>query len=325
MTRILTNGGNYVGSGAPLSLEPIGQRSLRMPDGVVLRGVNTTSYNTTVREQWGSAWSLPFMKRQIDNSVAVGANAVRITCSVYGASLGNYTTAELVDRYGSILGYAQDQGLLVYPCAGGVPSSMLTDAPAFQAFLTALGEWVSYTSAFESVIGFDGVNEPAAQFSQVTPPHQIAAMLASMREVYDGATTLPTTFDRVVFHNYQWAGDLGHFLDPIVDFVDVHAYTEGELPSVAGAKTLMNTKEGRRPVLIGEFGTNMATPSVDRAAYYTAVKNIVESDKRIMGAFAWAAIDTADTPDQQWGLFSGSTNTERPDITNIFRTFPTSR
>lgn len=323
--RLLTKDGNLVSRAAPLSLTPIGQRDLRIPEGVVLKGVNTTSYNTTVREQWGSAWSLPFMKRQIDNAVAVGANAVRVTCSVYGASIGDYSTSALIDRYQQITEYSESLGLLSYPCAGGVPKSMLTDTTAFDAFLTALAPWVEATSAFESVIGFDGVNEPAAQFSAVTPPHEIVGMLAAMREVYDGASSLATTFDRVVFHNYQWAGDLGYFFDPIVDFVDIHAYTEGEVPTADAAAQLFDTKEGRRPIILGEFGTHMSLTSAERVAYFDAVRGTVESDPRVVGAFVWAAIDTADAPHLQWGLFAGSDNSERTDIANAFRAFPTSR
>lgn len=324
-TRLLSSDGKLLDRGAPLSLTPIGQRELRIPDGVVLKGVNTTSYNTTVREQWGSSWSLPFMKRQVDNAVAVGANALRITCSVYGVAVGNYSVSQLIERYQQITAYADSLGLLSYPCAGGIPATLLTDTATFTAFLDALEPWVAAVSSFDSVIGFDGVNEAAAQFSAITPPHLIAGMLASVRGVYEATSPLATTFDRVVFHNYQWAGDLGYFFDPIVDFIDLHAYTEGEDPSAEAARRLFASKEGRRPVLVGEFGTHLALSSAERVAYFEAVRGLVESDSRVAGAFVWAAIDTADAPNLQWGLFSGDGNVERTDIANAFRAFPTER
>lgn len=320
------NGGNLLSvGGQPLLASPFA-RPLRIPSGTLLRGVNTTSYNTTVRQQWGSAWSWAFMKRQIDNALAVEANALRFTAAVYGVQTGDVSLADLLTRSQQVLDYCAGHGLYVYPCAGGAPSSFLADPSAVAAFQVNLAPWVRLCSDYASVIGFDALNEPYAQYGATVPPDQIAALVGQIIDTYRENSPLAVTADRVVFHSaYQWRGDAGYFLDRHIDFVDVHVYDDKGAAAMAATdpQRLTASKEGRKPIIIGEFGVN-ATSS-DRAAYYAAIKDQVTSNPQIVGAFAWAAIDTTDDPAGQWGLFSGPDNTERTDITNVFRTFPTSR
>lgn len=309
----------------PLLFAPY-TRPLRIPTSTVLKGVNTTSYNTSVRDQWGADWSWPLMQRQIDNALAVGANAMRITGAVYGVQAGDFALADFLSRYGQALDYCTANGLFIYPCPGGVPSSFLGNDSLIDAFNANLAPWVQLCADYPLVVGFDGLNEPFSQFSAATPQDQIVGMCEQIAAAYHDNSPLAYTFDCGVFQQWEWLGDRQILADPIVHHTDMHVYTSPDVPAAADPAPLLASKWGRKPTIIGEFGVNGTYNSADRTAYYAGVLDVVANNlDRVAGAFAWAAIDTDDSAANQWGLFAGTDNAERTDITSVFRDFPVSR
>jgi hypothetical protein len=312
-----------VGAAAILNAQKLSDPGI--PPGAKFRGVNlVNSFTQTTaadgHDIWASLWGVwdwhGLIAPQLED-IAKIANAVRIFGNTLVMALGSITLNQYLAQWQQFLDRAQSLGLFVYPCGGD------------------LGHWGKYTWAqstetynqlaqllrsYPNVIGVDIVNEASQPLEPVgwtyNQPEPVAEMLAELGNIVR-SVGLPITYSRSVTSSRGWTQD--YFTDHLGDFLDFHVYY---LPGPTDSLQAYRQTAGvDKRLIIGEFGiTNTSAPE-DRAAYYNAVRVMIDNDPRCIGALAWSAYDFGPTKDMQTGLFDQRRQL-RPDIGQPFSTFP---
>lgn len=312
-----------VGAAAILNAQSLSDPGI--PPGAKFRGVNLVNNFTRTtaadgNDIWASLWGVwdwhGLIAPQLDD-IATIANAVRVFGNTLVMALESITLSQYLARWQQLLDHAQSLGLLVYACGGD------------------LGHWGSYTWAqatetyaqlaqllktYPNVIGVDIVNEASQPLPPVgwtyNQPEPVAEMLTELGNVVR-SVGLPITYSRSVTTRSGWAQ--GYFTDNLGDFLDFHVYY---LPQATDSlQAYGGPTSANKRMIIGEFGiTNTSSPE-ERAAYYNAVRVMIDNDPRCMGALAWSAYDFGTTKDMQTGLFDQRRQL-RADIGQPFSTFP---
>jgi hypothetical protein len=312
-----------VGAAAILNAQSLSEAGI--PPGAKFRGVNlVNSFTQTTaaygNDIWASLWGVwdwhGLIAPQLED-IATIANAVRIFGNTLVMALESITLTQYLARWQQFLDHAQALGLLVYACGGD------------------LGHWGSYTWAqstetyrqlaqllksYPNVIGVDIVNEASEPLQPVgwtyNQPEPVAEMLTELGGIVR-SVGLPITYSRSVTTRSGWAQD--YYTDHLGDFLDFHVYY---LPHPTDSlQTSGHPANANKRLIIGEFGITNTSPPEERAAYYSAVRAMIDGDPRCMGALAWSAYDFGTTKDMQTGLFDQQRRL-RPDIARPFSTFP---
>lgn len=199
------------------------------------------------------------------------------------------------------MGAAQNDQLL-----GLSASDIATEVAALASFCN------SYRK--RTVIGIDMMQESHAW------------LVLSSRGATIGAAVQDVTSIPISFSNPALAvGDLNtttyrNTLRPYVDFWDYHTYYDMAATDLA---TYWSTET--IPLLLGEFGQNVAAGGAAIQSRYNSVKTIANrteaGGQRVAGALSWAITDQDTVTSNQWGMFD-VTGVARTDASTIFATFP---
>jgi hypothetical protein len=296
-----------------------------IPPGVKFRGVNLANNFTQTtaadgNDIWASLWGVwnwdGFIAPQLDD-IAKIANAVRIIGNTLVMALESITLTQYLARWQQFLDHAQSLGLFVYPCGGDLGHwGKYTWAQSAQTY-TQLAQLLK---SYPNVIGVDIVNEASQPLELVgwtyNQPEPVAELLTGLGSIVR-SVGLPITYSRSVATSSGWTQD--YFTDHLGDFLDFHVYY---LPEATDSlQAYGQSSSVYKKLIIGEFGINNTFSPEDRAAYYNAMRVMVDNDPRCMGALAWSAYDLGPTNDMQWGLFDQQRQL-RPDIGQPFSTFP---
>jgi hypothetical protein len=313
-----------VAAAAILNAQPLSDPIV--PPGVKFRGVNlagnftqTTAANGN--DIWASLWGVwnwgGLIAPQLDD-IAKIANAVRIIGNTLVMALENITLTQYLARWQQLLDHAQSLGLFVYPCGGDLGHwGNYIWAQSTQTYT----ELAQLLHSYPNVIGVDIVNE-AQQMPQpvvgwtYNQPEPVADLLTELGGIVR-SVGLPVTYSRGIANSSGWAQD--YFTDHLGDFLDFHVYYLPEATDSLQAYGQSSSIYKR--LIIGEFGINNTFSPEDRAAYYNAMRVMIDNDPRCMGALAWSAYDLGPTNDWQWGLFDPQRQL-RTDIGQPFSTFP---
>jgi hypothetical protein len=259
-----------------------------------------------------------WIKPQIDNAVALGANCVRLIGVIPDVCNGNLSQATYLARWQQFLDYTVSLGIYAYPCGGTIAFWSGVTLAQVQTMYTA---WGPLMDSYANVIGIDVTNEcfPAGAVDGQTVDQiltTVTALTATLRSV----TSKPITNDRTAHSLPRWDYQEGAYIDALNDFHDIHSYYTQD-PS--DPHPWMNKWWGSKPILLGEIGCGLDLTSAQRTARYLAAKAMVDqNDSRFAGALSWAATDT--NLSTQYGLFDPSF-AARTDITVPFQTFSKAR
>jgi hypothetical protein len=296
-----------------------------VPPGVKFRGVNLAGNfgQTTAADGndiWASLWGVwdwgGFIAPQLDDIAKIG-NTVRIIGNTLVMALGSITLSQYLARWKQLLDHAHSLGLFVYPCGGDLGHwGNYTWAQSTQTY-TQLAQLLK---SYPNVVGVDIVNEASQPLEQVgwtyNQPEPVTDLLPELGGIVR-SVGLPVTYSRGISSSSGWT--LDYFTDHLGDFLDFHVYySPGATDSLQAADQFGGAN---KKLIIGEFGINTTSSSVDRAAYYNAMRVMCATDPRCVGALAWSAYDLGPTNDMQWGLFDEQRQL-RADIGQPFSTFP---
>lgn len=318
----------FRGSGySARNIQP-GAGQLLVP-GTVIRGVNLVPKAAHVAS--GSAYRALFaewdwagwIKPQIDASLAVGANTIRLIGDMVGVNDGTFTQAHYDACWAELITYCAANDAYAYPAGGGVsqiPTSGTTaDRAAWAADTVAAAalEWDTY----DNVIGIDVVQEAV----RVVPANSVIMLhAADTFATVRTATTKPLTTSNFAEHFYG----SGRFANPLwreylrdhVDFWDLHIYFDARPDLIH--QCFWGQGE-TKPVLIGEFGTPASGGEAYQTRRYTQALDVVNFNAyglRCAGALAWASFDQG-LGSEAFGMFE-SDGSPRPHMTDVFEQFP---
>lgn len=218
--------------------------------------------------------------------------------------------------------YSAAIGLLVYPCGGDFRHWGNTSwSSATDIYRDLAGLW----SGYGNVIGVDITNEasdalkpPLSEYGYNQPEPAIELLTELGGIVHDAG--VPMTHSRSIHSRDGWLDE--YAADHLGDFLDFHVYYS---PDVGDSLVTAGTRWGEgKKLIVGEFGKNVSTASIDRVEYYDDVRAMCANDENCLGAFAWAAWDQGDLDSAKYGLFDQERNL-RIDIGGQLKGFPVRR
>lgn len=292
---------------------------MAIPADTLVRGVNLTLGPANHADGWIGMWRdwpwTTWLKPQIDNCIALGANCFRLIGCIEVVTLGTIDQATYLARWTQLLDYLSSLGVMAYPCGGGLAYLGATTLAQAQNLLAA---WATLCDGYPNVIGLDITNEcfaggAVAGMTTTSIVSYVSALTSAVR----AATGKAITNDRTAHSLARWDHAEGALLDALNDFHDVHSYYS---MNYTDPRPWMSKWWGRKPVIFGEYGADMTLSTAARVQRFTSAKALVENNPQFVGSLAWAASDT-DTPNNtRFGLFD-DTFVERTDVTAVFRTF----
>ncbi|MGY1671007.1 hypothetical protein [Geodermatophilus sp. SYSU D00710] len=293
------------------------------PSPPMIRGANITVDATPWAGLWANWDWAGWIKWQVDALAALGGNTVRLIGGIGGITDGRYSLSQYLGRWEQFLDYTADTGTWVYPCGGGLGHwSSTSDEQAQDIYR----DWGALVDRYDHVLGIDVTNEAFGEgiVSAGRSEESVFATLRALTSALRQVTATPIAHSQVLLGAADWVTPRGRRLQDISDFYDFHLYYTPAQPAT-DVRRLLRTPWADKPVLIGEVGENTTAPSSARALRYRAAETIVRSDKRFMGALAWAITDTVPgEPPSQYGLVDRA-GVARSDIVRLFQTWPTSR
>ena len=311
-------------------------------------GAPDTSNGTPV----GYGDALLWWKPALDDAKAAGCNCVRILGIPIGVTSGDHTQAFYNNAWITLLNYCRSIGLYVYAANigfehWGVWSTPLATYGASEArILPVMASWADVLSDYlDIVIGIDVCNEAplssssaldgtAANFVGDADSPAKTAMLLNVGEVLRRYSGLPISYSTPMTSQSQgswdWYGDgwFPHSMPLLCesDFLDYHMYSN-PMNLSSDVTEWLNTDRfsSGKEIIFGEFGwpTNVATGT--RTSLYTAVKNLIAGDTRIVGGLNWANYDMNTTTANTFGLRAAHGSAVRTDIGTPFLTIPVTR
>ena len=291
-----------------------------LPAGEQVHGVNLTIEPGTTGS-WGNLWKTwrwdEWIKPQVDAAASIGANTVRIIGTYDAIHDGTLTQATYHTRQQQLAAYVNSLGMAYYPCAGGHISDVIDRAP-FYTNDFIIGQATDLLAALDGhdIIGLDVVQENRAWAAQT---ERGGAVMQAIREAHPGVP-LTYSWHSPSTDSTAYRADQVHALDRYVDFHDIHVYDD-----VAADYLDFHWDETDKPLLIGEFGQNLAAGQPAQESRYSSVKGLLDHSapggQRLAGSLAWAITDQQSVDAGKWGLFDASF-VERTYLTGVFATFP---
>jgi hypothetical protein len=301
-----------------------------LPGGHQIKGVNIAARNVFAPDYscWADMWvnwewsnggspgsTGNWIKWQIDQAKALGANTIRFFSTQYGrpGSGSGYatpiSTATYLAQWDQLANYLRSQGMYLYPVLGNDTS--------FEDFGTYLyttnqawwtGEAIllaRYLQKHADIIPGVDIHNEATNWANTaaTGPtvylalKQAAPLLKYTWSCADVAKRPPaSSYDYFEFHVYS--GQVATFFD-----------------------TLLSTNN--LPVMMGEFGSAITNSTGTRQALYNSVAGMhasVTGGRRVAGSICWTAApqDAAGLSSADFGLWDSSGNA-RTDVTPIFQ------
>jgi hypothetical protein len=286
-----------------------------LPEGVLIRGANITVKSSYYPRPWHNLWLEwdwdNWIKWQVDLARTLGANCIRVVGSVSTVAEEAVPLAEQQAHWAQLLDYLATVGMYAYPCPSDLRHWGAATLPQAVAQYRALG---GLLDGYANVIGVDVSNEAAFALEDGRNAADLQATLSALTAALQARTSKPLTHSVSLGNAQEWFQPwVGQFT--ATDFVDVHLYYT---PAPTDAHSLFGQSWGDRPLIIGEFGIGIDEPSSRRTARYLAVKDLMATDPRFVGALAW------DIASDNFGLF-GTDGRPRTDITSALETFPVRR
>ena len=295
---------------------PGGHVSLALPGHLLIRGANITVKDSYYPRPWHTLWLDwdwdGWIKRQVDLARTLGVNCIRVIGSVSVVADG----ALSVERYGAhwdqLLEYLAGLGMLAYPCPGQLDDWGSGTPSQVARIYGQLGE---VFSRHANVVAIDVSNEALNEVAGGRAPAEVQAVLSPLDRALRQTVARPLAHSVTMGRPRDWAQPwLQRFLQ-MSDVLDVHVYYAA---APADAQGLLRNAWADLPVIIGEFGIGTERPQAARIAYFEAIRTLVTSDRRFVGALAW------DIASPRFGLFDPG-GVARSDVTAVFTTFPRSR
>lgn len=291
------------------SLALLGETSL-------VRGVNLTVEPNTGSWDvfWSTAWNWEtWVKPQIDRSAALGANTIRCIGTASGVLDGLVSRPTYLARWEQMAAHVNSLGMRLYPCGTGEDPTVIANDSALADELVALADAL----APYDPIGFDMVQERPIWAEDITRGGVVAGVVASAQPDLPLAFSWSITSADSVNHLHRFAR-----LRQYTDFADIHVYRDDLTASAFDAYWAHETN----PLLIGEFGQNVAAGQAAQESRYNLAKVLVDHasphGNRLAGALAWAAADQGTADVDKWGMWDNA-GTARTYLTDIWSTFPT--
>jgi hypothetical protein len=290
------------------------RRVLHLPSDALIRGANVAVKFQHYPRPWHNLWLEwvwdHWIRWQVDLARSLGVNCIRIIGSLSAVAEGDLSTEQYRGRWQQLLDYLGANDVFAYPCLSDLRdwgSGTLSGATDLYRSLGALFD------GHATVIGMDVTNEAKDGLRPNTSGRQLEALLDRLTEALRQKTTKPLTHSRSLHGAEDWTQPwVGRFAG-ISDFTDVHVYYT---PARTDAHPMLREPWADRPIIVGEFGIELDEPPSARTARYAAIKELMATDARFTGAFAW------DIASDNFGLFDTRGN-PRSDVATIFTTFPT--
>jgi hypothetical protein len=328
---------------------PITQSSSRLPLNTKLRGGNITVKPSG--GSWGGLWSEwdwnNWIKPQVDRAIALGLNAIRIIGAPEvvmnpAAIPAQISQATYDSHWKQLADYTAQNNMWLYPSIAtewafhgytGAPNNF-QDATATACITTTAAALATQSN----VIGFDIFQEGSGQSSGLVLA-DVLAMYAAIRAVAPGIPlttsnssggfgSAPAFWTDTSSLQYQIHTSAGGS-----DFVDLHVYLDGVLPT--DIDFLFNALG--KPFLFGEFGDGQDQTTGAQTARYVAMAGM-HNRAGILGSFLWALADQGTATTSQYGVWDNTgfagpafpaastaplsvTSGKRTNMTNILPTF----
>jgi hypothetical protein len=275
-----------------------------------------SSYNgNSLSGFWGPGYDFAWIQSSIDDAVAAGANTIRTIGDVEAVytglvSQGTYNTrlAQIADYCASVnVGYLYAGADFRH--LGGADPTFIRDKLVSEATVLA---------SRSNVIAIELVNEIGASYGNVVPERTAFAWLSmwatAVRAVAPNVALTASepggqsfgqpeadterSADYTRFSRIDWA-----------DFYVMHYYGTTPYDYMLNPLIVMADK----PVLIGEYGMDVAAGGAARTAFYNAIDSVIDNNPSdVLGGINWAARN--DT----YGLYSETGNTAQTDISVPF-------
>ena len=291
-------------------------RPLRLTDGALLRGANIAVKSSYYPRPWHNLWLRwdwdDWIKWQVDLAATLGVNCIRLIGAVTPVAEGAMTTARYHAQWAQLLDYLTAKGMSAYPCPGDLRHWGATTLPQAVKHYRMLG---ALFDRYPNVVGIDVSNEAQFGTEDGHGATDVRSVMVALTKALRSSTSTALAHSVSVGSALDLAQpSLGQFAG-LSDFLDLHLYYT---PSATDLRPLSRQPTGDRPVVIGEFGIGIEEPSSDRTARYLAVRDLIRTDRRLVGALAW------DIAEDNFGLFDTS-GRPRDDITAALTTFPLHR
>ena len=291
-------------------------------------------------ELW-SDWNWPgWIKPQIDNAFAYGANGVKIECSGMVGNLGTFPPlATLTTRIQQFCAYvAQKGGMVYFGCGGGPDTGWFNGGTTIDATNAAAGQAIlRVLDAIPNICGIDLCNEiefngPSAWNGATNAAFStsLAALMAAARPF---APSVPMTVSVQLTSRNDWTFTPLQLIAPHVDFLDVHPYygipggtapttiqAAADVAPMLAAPWFQPQSGGPGHYMIGELGVHQAVPSATRSAVIAGVGTQCALPQCYGGnLFAGADFLWASGANNQYGVTDLNVQNPRTDILAPFQ------
>lgn len=253
-----------------------------------------------------------WIKPQVDNIAAIGANAIRLVGGPDGVLNGTYTQATYLAHWKQLLDYCASKNLYVYAAGGDNPQ--MTNGKTILDAQPILVAHASLLELYANAIAFDVWQESNGLVT--------AADGTTVTNAIRAVSTLPLTFSHTnvtaaLMADATFLASSGAYgFGGIVDFFDVHVYFNAALADLNALWALTSL-----PLMIGEFGAAQNNTQAQQTVIYQRVRDFMATRPDVMGAFVWAITDQDTVNTNQWGVFDSSF-VYRAWIGDVFKTFP---
>ena len=294
---------------------------------VTLKGVNVVrAYNSKWADLWNT-WNWEgWVRKQIDVSIAAGANCIKITASGIQPEDGfNYPAdAVLQARIKQLCDYVQSKGAVVYWNLVAHPYYLFgsggTSYSTNIASVLKVAKWVDQQA---NVVAIDICNEVnQSQPTTWSGPNytQFAADMGTYFADVRTVTSLPLTYSVLCQTASEYTGGWISNGAGFVDFHDLHPYYISGIPSQSDLATLRAASYYKGRFLMGECGSSIAQTSSVQTTWTTALGGYGTATDSF-GAVLFCAADYDVTTPYQFGMYDINVLNGRSQIITPFGTW----
>ncbi len=295
-----------------------------------IKGINIAPTSANFSHEGGgltgfwAEWPLAYIEECIAIARAEDWNVLRVIGAIDAVSNGFISEATYIARLTQLAELVNAAGMSLHYTGGDLRHMTGATPASIQTFMSKCAAAL----VGKKVFAFEIVNEIGTVYNTIPEPilwDWLRMWASAIRSALPG---VPLTLSQVgrggglkesgSDANTARSADYGRHsrLDDIVDFHCVHLY------GVVTANTLnplLVTSD--KPILIGETGIegNQGTEKIE--AFWRTIKELVESDPRVMGVLAWSLMEQSN-PVNGNGLYNGTTKLPIAAYVNPYKAIP---
>lgn len=312
----------------PVSHRAAGSRLLNTSFGSKIRGINAVPKSThpgfTLDEYLWMAWDWTgWVKKQVDVSVALGANCLKLTGCNAAYMHFPASRSAILSQLRQYVEYCAGLNVMVYE--GGAAPSLYSSDPA--GYIAALVAKAQVLDQYSNVVGMDLCNEintgtAALKFYPNNSPAAASSFMSKAVPAVRAVSSLPLTASITLNTKAMLSDTWVQAVAPWCDFIDYHPYfniNQVTLAEITAADiTPLRSNSWWKPFLIGESGQAVSTSASRMTSTYQANGGI-SALPDCMGAIAFCTTDYEAT--FKWGMTDSSFAT-RSAVTTPFQSWP---